>query len=59
MELSSRNLKKLLIFQEGTYRTWKSNKKPAPKKFLVSWDNFVVFPEVKYRETPRDYFNAM
>ena len=59
MELSSPDLIKLLIFQEGTYSTRKSNKKHAPKKFLVSWDNFVVFTEVKYMETPRDYFNAM
>ena len=31
MELSSSKIKKLIIFQEETYWTWKSNKKSVPK----------------------------
>ena len=37
MELFSPRLKKLLIVQEGTYRSWKSNKTSAPKKSLVTF----------------------
>ena len=40
-------LRKLLIFQEKTYKAPKTNKKSAPKKFLVSFDVFVIFTELK------------
>ena len=56
MELSSPKLKKFLIFQEGTYRTYKSNTKSAPNKFLPL---FAIFTAVKRKETPCDYLNAM
>ena len=36
MELSCHKLKKLLIFQEGTDKAPKTNKKSTPKKLLVS-----------------------
>ena len=49
MELSA------LIFQEVTYKAPNTNKKSAPKKFLVSFDVFVIFTAVKYREIPCDY----
>ena len=55
MELSSSKIKKLVIFQEGTYWTWKSNKKSVPKKFLVSCDVFVIFTAVKHWEIPCYY----
>ena len=50
MEFSSPKLKKLLLFQEGTYRTWTWNEISAPKKFLDSWDGFVIFIAVKHRK---------
>ena len=54
MELSSPKLKKLLIFQEGICKAPKTNKKSAPKKFLVSCDIFVIFTAVKHREISRE-----
>ena len=48
-------LRKLLTFQEKTYKAAKTNKKSAPKKFLVYFDVFVIFTAVKYREIPCDY----
>ena len=36
MELYSPKLKNLVIFQEGTYKAPKPNRKSALKKFLVS-----------------------
>ena len=54
MELSSTKLKKLLIFQEGTDKAPKTNKKSARKKFLVSFDVFVIFTVVKHGEIPCD-----
>ena len=45
-ELSCHKLKKPFIFKEGIYKAPKTNKKPAPKKFLLSWDVFVIFTAV-------------
>ena len=50
MKLSSPKLKRLLVFQEGTCKTPKTNKKSALKKFLVSCDVFVILTAVKHRE---------
>ena len=51
MELARPKLKKL-IFQEGTCKARKTNKKSALKKFLVSCEAFVIFRAVvKQRET--------
>ena len=50
MEVSSPKLKNLHISQEESYRTRKSSKKSAPKKFLVSCDVFAIFTAVKHRE---------
>ena len=55
MELSNYKLKRLLIFQEGTEKAPKTNKKSVPKIFLVSFDAFVIFTAVKHREIPCDY----
>ena len=52
MELNSLKLKKLLMFQKGTYKTPKTNKKSALKKFLVSCEVFVIFTSVKHRKIP-------
>ena len=52
MELSSRKLKKLLIFQKRICKTPKTNKKCSPKKFLVFCDVFAIFTAVKHREIP-------
>ena len=53
MELSSvRAIKKLLIFQEKTYKAPKANKESARKKFFVSSDVFVISTAVKHRESP-------
>ena len=48
MELSSTKLKKLLIFQERAYRTWKWNKKYVSKKVFASGDVFVILTAVKH-----------
>ena len=56
MELSFHNLKKTLIFQEGANKAPEGNKKSAPKKFLVSFDIFVIFTAVKHKKIPREYF---
>ena len=50
MELSPPKLKKILIFQERTHKVLKTNKKSAPKKFLVSCQVFIIFTAVKHRE---------
>ena len=55
MELFSNNLKKLLIFQEGTDKPPKTNRKSAPKKLLVSFDVFAIFTAVKHREISCGY----
>ena len=52
MELSSHKLKKFIIFPERTYKAPKTNKKYAPKKFLVSCDVFLIFTAVKHKEIP-------
>ena len=52
MELSSPKLKKLLIFQKGTYKGQKTNKKFVPKNFLVSCNVFIIFIGLKHREIP-------
>ena len=59
MELSSTKLKKLLIFQERTYRTWKSNKKYVSKKFFASGDVFVILTAVKRSLIFSHYRNVM
>ena len=51
MKLSSLKFKYSLMFQKGTYKTLKSNKKSALNKC-----NFVA---VNHREIPCDYFTAM
>ena len=43
-------LKKLLIFQEVTYKTRKNKKKFAVRKFLVSYDVLVIFTLVEHME---------
>ena len=43
-----------LIFQDKTNKAQKSNKKSAPKKFLVSCDVFVIFTAAKHREISFD-----
>ena len=43
MELSSPELKILLVFQEVARKARKTNKKSGLKKFLVSCDVFVIF----------------
>ena len=43
MELSFYKPIKLLIFQERTDKAPKTIKKSAPKKFLVSFDVFLIF----------------
>ena len=48
MEISSHRLKKLLTFQEGIWKAWKSNKKNLLK--LASYDVFSVFTTVKHRD---------
>ena len=45
----------LFIFQEGTDKAPRANKKSATKKFLVSFDAFVIYTAVKHREIPCDY----
>ena len=55
MELSLQKLKKLLTFQEGTGKAPKT-KKSASKKFLVSFDVFVILTTVKHMKIPRKYF---
>ena len=56
MELSFHKLKKTLIFQEGADNAPEASKKSAPKKFLVSFDVFVIFAAVKHKKIPREYF---
>ena len=51
-ELSSGKSNKLLIFQKGTYKAPKTNKKSAPNKFLVSCDVLVIVTAAKHREIP-------
>ena len=50
MGISSPKCKILLIFQEELPMPQKTNKISAPKKFLVSYDVFVIFTAVKHRE---------
>ena len=52
IKLSGSKLKKLLLFQKGTYKAPKTNKKSAPKKFLVFHDVFAIFTAVKHKEIP-------
>ena len=54
MDLSNYKLKILLTFQEGTEKAPETNKKSAPKTFLVSFDVLVIFRAVKHREIPCD-----
>ena len=56
-ELSSLKPKKPCYFQEGTYRTEKSNKNSASKK--ISCDVFVIYTAEKHRNIPYDYLNVM
>ena len=55
MELSFYKPIKLLIFQERTDKAPKTIKKSAPKKFLVSFDVFLIFTAIKHREIACDY----
>ena len=55
MELFNCKLKKLFMLQEGTEKAPKTNKKSAPKKFLVSFDVSGNFTAVKHRDIPCDY----
>ena len=50
IKLSNLKLKKLLMFQKGTYKPLKTIKKSALKKLLVSCDVFVIFLVVKHKE---------
>ena len=54
MDLSNYKLKILLTFQERTEKAPETNKKSAPKTFLVSFDVLVIFRAVKHREIPCD-----
>ena len=40
------------IFQERNQKAPKTNKKSAPKKFLVSCDAFVIFTALKHKQIP-------
>ena len=55
MRLSCYKLKKRFIFQEGTDKALKANKKSAHKKFLVFFNVLVIFTAVRYRKISRDY----
>ena len=55
MRLSYYKLKKLFIFQEGTDKALKTNRKSAPKKLLVLFNVLVIFTGVWYRKTSCDY----
>ena len=55
MRLSYYKLKKLFIFQEGTDKALKTNRKSAPKKLLVLFNVLVIFTGVRYRKTSCDY----
>ena len=59
MELSSPDLKKLVLFQKRTYKAPKTNKKSSSKKILVSCDVFVICTTAKLRQIPCEYLNVM
>ena len=52
IKLLNDKLKRLFIFEDGTEKAPKTNKKSAPKKTLVSFDVFVTFTALNYKEVP-------
>lgn len=53
--MKKHSLKKDFIFQEGTHKAPKTNKKFATQNVLVSFDVFVSFTAVKQTEIPCNY----
>ena len=57
MKLSNLKLKKLLYFRSELAKPQKQTKKPPLKKFLVSYNVFVIFKSVKQKFSVEQKYN--